>query len=114
MYKSLNDVVSWADALAATLNAGGQTLSKLLLEALAWTDARQMGARKPVADALNLTDSRVLELARRLGETLGFTDDAQATGAGLAVLTLVTSGALGDWITKSGHGDGVREIGGKA
>ena len=114
VYKSLNDVVSWADALAATLNAGGQTFSKLLLEALAWTDARQMGARKSVADALNLTDSRVLGLARRLGETLGFVDDAQATGAGLAVLTLVTSGALGDWITRSGHGDGVREIGGKA
>ena len=113
-YKSLNDVVSWADALTATLTAGGQAFSKLLMEALSWTDARQMGARKSVAEALNLTDSRVLGLARRLGEALGFTDDAQATGAGLAMLTLVTSGAFGDWITKSGHGDGVREIGGKA
>lgn len=113
-YKSLNDVVSLADALIATLNSGGQTLSKLLVETLSWTDARQASLNKRVAEALNLMDSRVLGLARRLGETLGFTDGVQATSAGLAVLTLVTSGAFGDWITKSGHGDGVNEAGGKA
>ena len=68
---------------------------------------------KFVAETLNVTDSRVLGLARRIGETLGFADNAQATGAGLAVLTLVTAGAFGDGMSKGGHGDALTEIGGK-
>ena len=42
--KALNDSVSLADTLAAMLNGGGQALSKLLMEALAWSDGRQTQA----------------------------------------------------------------------
>lgn len=111
--KALNESVSLADTLASMLNGGGQALSKLLMEGLAWSDARQAQASKRVAETLNVTDSRALGLARRIGETLGFADNAQATGAGLAVLTLVTAEAFGDGVGKGGHGDALTEFGGK-
>ena len=112
--KGLSEAAAFADALVATLNTGGQALSKLLAEALGFSDAKQVQCSKAVAETLNLSDSRMLGIARQIGEVLGFTDSVQATGVGLALLTLVRTGALVDGIMKSGHGDSVEETGGKA
>ena len=94
-----------SETLARALNGSGQSLLKTLAEVLPMGDARASLPAKPLVDGLPFGDTRVLTLARRIGEILGCTDNAQALNAGMAVLTIVTASA---------HGDGLNRDGGKA
>lgn len=101
----LTEPLGLAETLARALNGSGQSLLKTLTEAVMLGDARASLPAKPLVDGLPFGDTRVLALARRIGEILGYTDNAQALNAGMAVLTIVTTSA---------HGDGLNRGGGKA
>ncbi len=98
----LTEPLGVSETLARALNGGGQSLLKTLAEAVAIGDARANLPAKPLVDGLPFGDTRVLALARRIGEILGYTDNAQALNAGMAVLAIVTISARGDGLNRGG------------
>ena len=100
--RTLSDALGLSETLSRALNGSGQSLLRVLAEVVTWSDAQARLSAKPLVDGLPLTDTRILALARQIGEALGLTDSAQALNVGMAILTLVTISAKGDTLGRGG------------